>query len=105
MDATAPIDFEKSLIALFNFDKNSYDIHRFWQISWENGGYKENWHPLNKITKDGPEKDIPLMLMISYPYPQIIIYPIKSVLVWQYDYIFNYVMVLNQFKYASKDFF
>ena len=62
MGATAPIDFEKSLVAPINFDKKSnsttdFDnfheklgvtkklcIHRLGQFSCENVGYKETLH-------------------------------------------------------------
>ena len=54
MGATAPIDFEKSLIALIDFEERPYDIHRFWQISCEKEGHKEILHPSIKIPKDAP---------------------------------------------------
>ena len=54
MGATAPIDFEKSLIAPIDFDEKPKSIHRFWQFSCENEGCKGILHPSIKIPKDCP---------------------------------------------------
>ena len=65
MGATAPINFEKSLIAPIDFYEKHYNVHRFWQSSSKNGGYTETLHPSIKISKDGSERDIANDLFIS----------------------------------------
>ena len=57
MGATAPIDFEKSLIAPIDFDEKPNIMNEFWQFSCENAGYKETLHPSIKIPKEGPETE------------------------------------------------
>ena len=54
MGATAPINFEKSLIAPIDSDPKHYSMSRFRQFSSENGGCKEILHPLIEIAKEGP---------------------------------------------------
>ena len=51
MSATAPIDFEKSLSVLIDFDEKPKSIIRIGQFSREIGGYKETLHPSVKISK------------------------------------------------------
>ena len=54
MGATAPIDFEKCLIAPIDFDKKPYSIHRFRQFPCEIEGYIETLHTSIQIPKDEP---------------------------------------------------